>query len=148
MDKDLLEASKDIDKFIERLKKEMSDVGKEIGELLEQKVKDAIETQSLPLEGLTPEWAKYKEAHGLDPRTLIATGDMVNSITFSFEPGEVESGHIGNLSLDGSMKWLALAHEFGLGTNKARPFITPTVEGMKEEADAIIQKGLEKALKG
>lgn len=148
MEKDLEGLAKAIDKFVERLTKEMVEAGNEIGELLETSVKDAVETQSLPLEGLTPEWAAYKEKHGLDSRVLISTGDMINSINFKFSKGDIISGHIGDLTLDSNLKWLALAHEYGLGTNRARPFISATVENIKEETEAILYRSLQKALKG
>lgn len=60
--------------------KEYHEVAVELGEYIAQKVKENIESQKLALAPLDREYREGKIKSGGDPRTLINTGEYVDSI--------------------------------------------------------------------
>lgn len=108
-----------------------------------QALKSVIRKQLFDWKPLSPEYAKYKERKGLDPRILVATGDYVDAIgvhreetrtkgviyRVGFAPGAIHepSGLPYNR--------LAHIHEFGVFTGTAeipaRPHWRPTIARFK-----------------
>lgn len=90
-----------------------------------------IESQSMGHADLSSKWSDYKSSHGLDPRTLIATGEYLESFkvtrigtrTWKLHPeGQEELA-----------EWL----EYGTRTMPARPhwyYVNDSIESLIRDA--------------
>lgn len=85
-----------------------------IGEELSEMLKDEIKAQSFDHRALNRVYKEWKIKSGLDPRILIATGRMVDKITYRVELAgeEVQIGIFG----DKRNATLLRFHEFGTRT--------------------------------
>lgn len=114
--------------------------------LYASRLKENIESQSLPMAELNPQYLRYKSTHGLDTRKLIATGEYLDSIgvqiisdtkshkrAFVGVPNDAE--HKSGIDL----KYLAEIMEYGTfdGTIQSRPHYRPTWEQVSPECRAI-----------
>lgn len=86
----------------------------ELGESLAKMLKDDIKGQKFNHKALNRAYKEWKIKSGLDPRILIATGRMVNAITFRVEIAG-EEVHIGIFG-DKRNATLLRIHEFGTRT--------------------------------
>lgn len=105
-------------------------IKKELDEAKELLIME-IEQQTMGHAELSDSWAKYKGSHGLDPRTLIATGEYLESFTVS---------RIGNRTWklhpkgqEELAEWL----EYGTNTMPARPhwyYVNDSIEALIRNA--------------
>lgn len=115
------------------------DVIVEMGHKIADKVKELIASQSIYLEPLDKEYRQQKAKEGHDGRTLISTGDFLESIEvtdiqigaddievfISIKDGVTETGI--------SMRELAQYIEYGTRNQPARLPFTRSWEAMKSE---------------
>lgn len=111
----------------------------DMGHKIAEKVKELISTQSIYLEPLEAEYRQQKAMEGQDGRTLIRTGDFLDSIEvvdiqvsgddvevfISVKDGVTETGI--------SMRELAQYIEYGTRNQPARLPFTRSWEAMKSE---------------
>ena len=90
------------------------------------RVTEGIRSQSFPMAPLSPAWAARKARMGYDSRTLIATGNYLQSFA-------VRKGGVGQFFVESDAKLYTL-HEYGTRTMPARPHVGPARAGVKRSA--------------
>jgi len=129
---------------------------KDIAKGIAEEAKDIIENQRYVWIPLKESYAKKKAEEGLDPRILIATGEMYDAIGWGVKAGKVWCGipsddiHLGS-GLPTHI--LARIHEFGTDTIPARPLWRPLLSKWirnkkkfgKKYADAAAKKARKKS---
>lgn len=117
-----------------------------MGEKITERIWDIIEGQEIYLEPLTKEYEFRKAKEGYDERTLIRTGDYLNSIkvidiTSSGDSLEVTIGvEDGTTETGISMKQLALYIEYGTQDQPARMPFQRSWEVMKRDVEQEISE--------
>lgn len=117
-----------------------------MGEKITERIWDIIEGQEIYLEPLTKEYEFRKAKEGYDERTLIRTGDYLNSIkvidiTSSGDSLEVTIGvEDGTTETGISMKQLALYIEYGTEDQPARMPFQRSWEVMKRDVEQEISE--------
>lgn len=138
---------------VANLTKSSREILEEIGNLIEIRIKQNIENQSLNLPPLTKKYAEEKARKGLDPRILIATREYVENIKVLDIKKEgntlilfvgVPSGEKHHSGL--SFAELAYYIEYGTVKSPARPAFTLTWKELREEINPIYIKKLAEEL--
>lgn len=117
-----------------------------MGEKITERLWDIIEGQEIYLEPLTKEYEFRKAKEGYDERTLIRTGDYLNSIkvidiTSSGDSLEVTIGvEDGTTETGISMKQLALYIEYGTADQPARMPFQRSWEVMKKDVEQEVSE--------
>lgn len=119
---------------------------------IEIKLKDNVIKQLLNLAPLSPEYRERKRSEGLDIRTLIATGEYINSLQVEkveetadsviFFIGATEGMHHSGLTF----AELSEIIEYGTSTQPPRPHIRMTWEMIKGEVESKVVQILESEL--
>jgi hypothetical protein len=87
------------------------------------RVTDGVRMQMFPMAPLTPAWSARKARMGYDSRTLIATGNYLQSFA-------VRKVGTGQFTVESDAR-LYKFHEFGTRNMPARPHVGPARDGVK-----------------
>jgi len=102
---------------------------KSITQFLINQLKQGMETGKFP-HNISPLWAKFKLTHGLDARTLIATGQYINSLNVK-NLGNMKwfggaTGTAGHVSLNFGGKRVISLHKLSAYLEEMVPHFYPT----------------------
>lgn len=123
-----------------------------VGKEIEIKLKDSVRKQLLTLEPLSPSYLQRKKAKGLDPRTLIATGEYINNLqvieleetedTLTLFIGATDEMHYSGLTF----AELSVIIEYGTDTQPPRPHVALTWEKIQREVESKVQRLIKEEL--
>lgn len=125
-----------------------------MGHKIAEKIWDLIESQSIDLEPLKEDYLRQKVFDGFDERTLIKTGDFLNSIkvidiTSDGEDLTVFIGVEDGMTVTGiSMNELAYYIEYGTVNQPARMPFARSWEAMKAEVSSEVSSRLKAEIEG
>lgn len=139
---------------LRNLEGEYDDIIIEMGNEIANRIRGLVESQSIYLEPLQEEYRERKVAEGYDKRTLIRTGEFLESIRvidirtdgdevdvfIGIEDGTTETGI--------SMRELAMYIEYGTENQPARLPITRSWESMKAEVISETMNKLRDKIEG
>lgn len=129
---------------------------RQFAEEIAEEARDIIKEQRYDWVPLDPDYLASKIKKGLDPRTLIATGDYLDHIGTYEKDGKIFVGPLPGTHKPSGLTYVHLAriHEYGTETIPARPLWRPLFsvalrrnEKLRKKYAAARKKALREAIK-